>query len=134
MKFTKRPYYYIRYFLLAAFCFLSGCASIPTIEHPLKIQCSYNASFDKTWDAVLEVVKISKGTIVNQDKAGGLIVYSIAEKKPNPQVYIQIYLKPSGDFQKTLVYLFARDRNSYYAGEIQHEFFQKLEKALKKEK
>lgn len=134
MKFIKKPHCYIRYFLLAAFYFLSGCASIPTIERPLKIQCDYNASFDKAWDAVLEVVKISKGAIVNLDEAGGLIVYSIAKKKPNPQVYIQVYLKPSGDSQKTLVYVFTRDRNSYYAGEILHEFFQKLEKALKKEK
>lgn len=134
MKFAKRPYYYIRYFLLVSCCFLSGCASIPTIERPLEIQCGYNASFDKTWNAVLEVVKISKGTIVTQDKDGGLIVYSIAEKKPISRGYIQVYLKPSGDSQKTLVYLFTRDRNSYYAGEIQHEFFQKLEKILKKEK
>lgn len=109
-----------------------GCAHIPKSDYPLEIERSFPASFDKTWDSVLEIVKTSKGTIITNDKASGLIVYSIIDKKSKSQVYMNVYLKNEADTTTniTVVHLIPWVRTGYYLKEIDKDFFTRLEKAL----
>ena len=108
-----------------------GCTpNIPKSDYPLEIERSFHASFDKTWDSVLEVVKTSKGTIITKDKSSGLILYSILDNKSKSQVYMNIYLKSHPNSNITVVYLTPWVRTGYYLKEIDKDFFAALEKTL----
>jgi len=110
---------------------LMGCApNIPKSDYPLEIKRSFHASFDNTWDSVLEIVKTSKGTIITKDKSCGLIVYSIIDSKSKSQVYMNVYLKNHPTTNITVVYLTPRVRTGYYLKEIDKDFFAALEKTL----
>ncbi len=88
------------FFILFIFIFI-GCAHLPTSEHPMEINRVFHASFDKTWDSVLEVVKMSRGTVIAEDRSSGLIVFSLLDS----QIYINIYLKNKPTIKTTIVYL-----------------------------
>ena len=110
-----------------------GCApNIPKSDYLLQIKRSFRASFDKTWDSVLEVVKTSKGTIITKDKSSGLIVYSIIDSKSKTKVYMNIYLKNHPTTNITVVYLTPWVRTGYYFKEIDKDFFAALEKILER--
>jgi len=110
-----------------------GCApNIPKSDYLLQIKRSFRASFDKTWDSVLEVVKTSKGTIITKDKSSGLIVYSIIDSKSKTKVYMNIYLKNHPTTNITVVYLTPWVRTGYYFKEIDKDFFSALEKILER--
>jgi len=129
MNITKK---YIHLFIFCIFCSaLSGCATVPSVARPLEIQHTYSASFDKTWDAVLEAARASQGKIVVEDKASGLIVYSVLDKGSKAKIYMQVLIKPSvADKGSNLVYIFPHDPKGYCSGSIQDEFFKDLKKIL----
>jgi len=128
MHISEKPF-----FLIIIVLIIIGCGpTIPISDHSLQIKKSFHASFDKTWNAVLRIVKISKGTILTEDKSSGLIVYSIIDSKSRSQVYMQVYLKNHPTTNIIDVYLITQVRTGYYLGEIDRDFFVALEKTLEK--
>ena len=123
---------YTHLFIFCFFCFaLAGCATVPSAARPLAIQHAYSISFDRTWDAVLEVAKASQGKIVTEDKPSGLIVYSVFDKGSKAKIYIQVLIKPSDvDKGSSLVYIFPHNTKGYCSGAIQDEFFKSLKNIL----
>jgi len=123
------------FFLVPIVLITAGWTSIPKAEYPSEIQHDFYASFDKTWDGVLEVVKILKGTIITKDKSSGVVVFSIddntAESKVK-QIYVNIYLKSQSTTNTTLVYLIPRIKIGLYLGKIDADFFKELEKILER--
>lgn len=123
-------------FLLIPIVFIvAGWTSIPEAEYPSEIQKDFYASFDKTWDGVLEVVKMLKGVVITKDKSSGVVVFSIdnntAESK-GKQMYVNIYLKSQSTTNTTLVYLIPRIKIGLYWGDIDSYFFKELEKILER--
>ncbi|OQX52256.1 MAG: hypothetical protein B5M53_09075 [Candidatus Cloacimonas sp. 4484_209] len=114
------------FFILFIFIFI-GCAHLPTSEHPMEINKVFHASFDKTWDSVLEVVKTSKGIIITKDKSSGLIVYKLKS-----QIYTNVYLKDSPSTNTTVVYVVPWVKSGHFSEEIEEHFFKMLEKNLTK--
>lgn len=130
MNCTRKIFHYILPLLI-----FMGCAHIPTVDYPLEIQRVFDVPYDKTWNTVGELIKATEGAmLVNQDESSGLIVYSVLNKMAKSRIFMQVYLRPSHDRQATLVYLFPRERNGYYVGKIQSEFFEKLKEILEKSK
>lgn len=123
-------------FLLIPIVFIAaGWTSIPKAEYPSEIQKDFYASFDKTWDGVLEVAKMLNGTIITKDKSSGVVVFSIdnntAESK-GKQIYVNIYVKSQSTTNTTLVYLIPRIKIGLYLGKIDSDFFKELEKILER--
>lgn len=128
MSITKKMFYFVILFM----SIWIGCGPhIPTSQYPMEIEKIFYVSFDKTWNAVLEVVKISNGTIITNDKSSGLITYSVFDKESKSQIYMNVYLKNYPDTDTTVVYLIPRIRTGYYLKEIERDFFGKLEKILR---
>ncbi|MBI4707975.1 MAG: hypothetical protein HY761_08635 [Candidatus Omnitrophica bacterium] len=122
----------IVFFLISIIFIVIGCApDIPKSEYPVEIEKVFNASFDKTWDSVLEIVAVSKGKIITNDKSSGVITYSILDKESESQIYINVYLKALTDTvrQQTVLYFFPKIKTGYLK-EIEKDFFEKLSKAL----
>lgn len=118
-------------FLVISFI-LTGCAHIPKMESPLEREKVYHKSFDKTWNAVLEVIKTSNGVIISSDKPSGIITYVINDKvgEKKRKVFINVCLRTRSDADVTTVYLFPKFTGSFYLKEIEKEFFEKLSKNL----
>lgn len=109
-----------------------GCApQIPKSEYPAQRERSFNASFDKAWDAVSEVVKTSNGTIITADKSSGLISYSLHDKSGSP-VYMNVYLKKHPTESRTIVYITPRIKGGPYLEGIEKDFYSILENTLKR--
>lgn len=109
---------------------LVSCANIPKSDYPAEIEKTFNASFDKTWDAVSEVVKMSKGVIITSDKSSGLVTYAIPDKETESKIYINVYLKSNPNANTTTVFLFSKTRTGPYLKEIDRDFFEKLKTIL----
>lgn len=121
----------ISYFLIPIIFIAIGCAPhIPKSEYPVEIEKVFNASFDKTWNAVLEVVKMSKGVIITNDKSSGLVTYTIPDKEPESKIYMNVYLKSNSNSNTTTVFLFPKTRTGPYLKEIERDFFEKLKTIL----
>lgn len=115
------------HYLVAIFIFIViGCANIPKSEYPVQIEREFDVSFDETWNAVLEVVKIVNGNIIETDKSSGLIVYSTRDIKPESQTYINVYLKSNPTSKATLVYFNPKASTGLYLKEIDKDFFEKV--------
>jgi len=110
---------------------LASCApNLPKSEFPVKIERTFNASFDKTWDSVLNVVKQTRGKIITSDKASGLITYNIRSKASKSQIFINVYLKTLSESNNTtIVYFFSKSRIGHF-GEIEKDFYENLASAL----
>jgi hypothetical protein len=121
-------------FLLIPIVFIvAGWTSIPKAEYPSEIQKDFYASFDKTWDGVLEVVKMLKGVVITKDKSSGVIVFSIDDNTVESkvkQIYVNIYVKSQSTTNTTLVYLIPQ--KGLYLGKIDIDFFKELEKILER--
>jgi len=131
----SKPYFLI----IVIFLIVIGCSpNIPKSNYPLQMKRSFHASFDNTWNAVLETVKKSEGTIITEDKSSGLIVYSFTDRKSKSQVYMNVYLKNYPTTNITEVYLIPWVKTNYsgyylergYYLEIDRDFFTLLEKIL----
>ena len=105
-----------------------------TMGQPLQREKEFKVSFDSAWSSVLELVKLSKGFVVNEDKPSGIIVYRIQEPEtsqksqnsPRELIYINIFIKHSSS--KVIVYVFPRTKFGPYMKEIDKEIFEKLGK------
>jgi len=128
MNRKKKTFYSV---IMLLICFLTSCSTppIPISKSPAEIPRVFNASFDRTWDSILEVVKASSGTIVTTDKVSGLIVYSLPSEKLKSPVYINVYLK-NYSTNMTAVYLMPKVRGDSYMKEIDVEFFEKLTRQI----
>lgn len=121
----------ISFFIISIIFIALGCAPhIPKSEYPVETEKLFHASFDKTWNSVLEVIRISEGTIITNDKYSGLITYSVLDKESKSQIYMNVYLRSHPDPNITVVYLFPKVRSGYYLKEIERDFFEKLRKIL----
>ena len=130
MKTNKKIQYYILLLFLKLFI---GCANIPTSEYPVETKREFNASFERTWDAVKDVIKLYEGTIITMDNPSGLIVYSINKNNADSktfQIYMNVFIKNQPTINKTIVYLVPRCKNGAYPEEIDIDFFDRLEKIL----
>jgi len=108
-----------------------GCGPhIPMSEYPLEKSRSFQASFDKAWDSVLEVVKTLDGIVINKDKSSGLILYKIFDNKSKDHVYVNVYIKNNLASMTSIVYL--SPHADYYGKEIDRDFFVLLEQKLKR--
>jgi hypothetical protein len=99
-------------------------------DYPAEIEKTFNASFDKTWDAVSEIVKMSNGVIITSDKSSGLVTYAIPDKETESKIYINVYLKSNPNANTTNVFLFSKTRTGPYLKEIDRVFFEKLKTLL----
>lgn len=105
---------------------------IPQSEYPLEIEREFNASFEKTWDAVIELIKVLNGTVVATDKPSGIITYSIFDGTSRSLIYINIHIKERPSQETTNVYLIPQVRGGrYYLKGMERDFFDKLEKLLR---
>ena len=120
----------IFYFFIPLIFIVIGCAHIPKSEYPVEIGKLFNASFDKTWNAVSEVVKMSKGVIITNDKSSGLVTYTIPDKESESKIYMNVYLKSNSNANTTTVFLFPKTRTGPYLKEIDRDFFEKLKTIL----
>jgi len=121
----------ISYFLITVIFIAIGCGpTIPKSQYPLEIEKKFHASFDKTWDAVLEVAKMSNGVIITNDKSSGLITYRIADKKSQSKIYMNVYLKTNTNANVTTVIVFSKNRTGNYLGEIERDLFENLKTIL----
>jgi len=127
MKIPKKTFYLIILFLPI---WVSCAPNIPKSEYPVEIEKVFNASFDKTWNAVSEVVKISKGVIITSDKSSGLVTYAVPDKESESKIYMNVYLKSNPNANTTTVFLFSKTRTGPYLKEIERDFFEKLKTIL----
>lgn len=136
MSITKKIFYSV----LLLIPMWSGCITspdIPTSRYPMEIERNFYASFDETWDAVLEVIKISKGSVIMQNKALGLISYGVADNQSESQTYVNVHTKSKLPSNTTTVRLTIHDRSGESIKfitpslkEIDKDFFGKLENIL----
>ena len=118
------------FFLMLLLLILARCApNIPKSEYPVRIERTFNASFDKTWNSVLNIVKQTRGKIITSDKASGLITYNIYGKASESQIFINVYLKALNESNTTMVYFFSKSRIGHL-GEIEKDFYENLASAL----
>lgn len=131
----KRSYTLLLLYLCGAI--VSGWLYVFTTNgQQLQRERKFNVSFDSAFNSVLELVKASKGFIINEDKPSGIIVYRIQEPEtsqktqnsPKDYIYINVFLKHCAD--KTIVYVFPRTKFGPYMREMESEFFEKLGKIL----
>lgn len=113
----------------------SACArlDIPTAEQPTEVERTFASDMDTVWDAVLKVVELARGTMVTQDRASGLLVYSITHADAAPAV-CNVYLRPSQQAGVTLVNVLVHTSASPQAvtsaDSADRAFFSKLESML----
>jgi hypothetical protein len=108
-----------------------GCGpKIPTAERPAEIQRTFQASTEKVWDSVSEVIRITGGTILTKDKSSGLITYSTIAKEYQFPIYLNVYIKSAVAANTTIVYLIPKTRGGAYFEEIENDFFNKLDNNL----
>lgn len=120
------------YVAILFFVILVSCApKLPNLEHPTEIKKEFNESFYKTWDAVLEVIKISKGVIITSDKSSGLLTYTIHDKESKSKIYLNVYLKSNSNSDVTTVFFYANTRTGPYLKQIDRDFFETLTKILR---
>ena len=126
-------------FILLIFLLGLGCAHIPKSDYPAQMQRRIPASFDRTWRAVLQVMRIFEGAYVTAKRDSGLIVFSLTPDrikeltahKTEEKVFVQVHIVPaerSGDAM--FVYVFPRTRSGYYAGPIDRVFLDELDRRL----
>lgn len=123
----------LSFFILVIFIPLGCTPHIPKSEYPLEIGKVFHASFDKTWNAVLEVVKLTNGIIITSDKSSGLLTYTItiSAKEKKSKVYMNVYLKTSNsDENTTTVFLFPKIRTHTYLIDIDRYFYNQLKTIL----
>lgn len=119
----------------------------PTLTQPVELERTFFSSFDKTWDAVIEVVNVSRGSMIVEDKSSGLIVFTLSEKiYGHPyipsyyseadiiatwsKVIVTIYMKGNVTENSTTVYLYPRVRFGLLWIRTAKEFFQKLRERI----
>lgn len=132
----------INYLFIVIIFFTAGWSSIPKSDYPAEIQRVFPASFDQTWNAIMEVVNLYKGNFISKDKSSGIIVFSVSDTEQESeikQVFVNIYLKSQPGRNLTLVYLFPKIKPKIkngiyclYSGKIDKDFFNELEKFLVK--
>lgn len=86
---------------------------MPRFEEPWKIEKSFRASFDKTWNAALKAVELSNGKVVTQDKSSGVIVYFLSSsffpehnifgRVYYYRIYVNVYLKKHPTINDTTI-------------------------------
>jgi len=118
--------------------FVCSCTQrLPRSEYPIQFKRDFNASFDKTWDAVLTVIKRTHGTIITKDKSSGLIVFSrfdsiffnILIMDDFESNIATVYFKPmtkSGPYMRTYT------KSGKSLKDVDVLFFENLERTLKK--
>lgn len=126
MSIARNMSYFVMVFVFIGI----GCVHIPTSEHPIEIEKSFNASFDSVWNSVLKIVENSQGNIITEDKSSGLIVYSIFDNESRSQIYMQVYLQNFPHTNITVVRSIPKIRNGYYLKETKRDFFETLEKNM----
>ena len=128
MNKSKKIYFL---FLFVIF-FAAGWTSIPKSEYPAEIQRVYAVSFGQAWDAVVEIIKKSRGAIITQDKSSGIVVFSIQDNEIESAVYVNIYIKSLSTTNTTSVYLIPKIKKGLYSGKVDGDFFNELEKTLER--
>jgi hypothetical protein len=124
------------FFILSFAIACVGCGpKIPKSESPAQIERVFDASFDRIWNAVEDVVKASKGIVITTDKASGLITYTVSDSESASQIFINVYIKERPAANTTTVYLFSKikGQGSYLAAnlkEVDKDFFEKLDKII----
>ncbi len=108
--------------------FVNCTPNIPKSEYPVEMEKEFNASFDQTWNAVSEVMKISNGIVITSDKSSGLVTYAIPNKESGLKIYMNVYLKSSAQANRTTVILFSRPL-PYLRG-AERSFFEKMKTIL----
>jgi len=132
MKTTARRWVVALWVLWAC----SGCArlEIPTAEQPAEVERTFASDMDTVWDAVLKVVELARGTIVTQDRASGLLVYSLSNGDAARPSYLNVYLRTSQQAGVTLVNVLVHTSASPQAVtsavSADRAFFSKLESML----
>lgn len=119
-------------FLVAIGC-MTGPLHIPESGYSRQINRVYHASFSKTWESVLEVLKLANGSIITEDKDSGIISYSVYDEKSKSPVYINVYIEERPNKEKTIVYFFPRVTRGVYLKEIDRDFFEQLNKRMEGE-
>jgi hypothetical protein len=72
----------------------------------LETQRSFAASFDDLWGRSVKAVADLHGTILAEDKAGGLIACKIPYDAKGPEEYVNIYVqRPGADERTCCVYV-----------------------------
>jgi hypothetical protein len=115
---------------------LVGCQQItlPQASAPAEVERTVPAPFDVTWEAVLEVVKQQRGTVITTERASGLIVYRCSCGTPPAQlyvIYVNVLLKPSTTTQGTVVYVMPQRGGEYAAVGAENQFFNDLSAVLR---
>jgi hypothetical protein len=121
----KRPKKILCFIILFLPVWISCAPHIPKSDYPTEIEKVFSASFDETWDSVVKVVEILKGTMIISDRPSGLVVFRMGDK-----ISMTVYLKYFPSTNSTIVYLTTRVKSGYYFEGIERNFYQEMEKNL----
>jgi len=127
----------INYLFIVIIFFTAGWSSIPKSDCPAEIKKDFPSTFDQVWEAVFEVVKNLRGTVIAKDKSSGLIVlyYNVCDSERNhelKQIYINVYIKSQSNANITSVYMFPKVKNGLYLKELDKYFFGEVGEILRR--
>jgi len=121
------------FFALICFTITLGCAPhIPKSPQPSETNRTFDASFDRTWNAVLEIATSSGSTMVYDDKSLGLIVYRILHNDSKTPIYFNVCIRNGKASNETIVYLTSHTKFGRCLLSVEGDFFAKIERTLKR--
>ena len=103
--------------------FTDGCASIPKAEYRIEREKVLKYSFDDAWASALEAVKKINGNTIAYDKASGVIVYGVFDRRSKSWIYANVYLRKSQNGDITRIVFIPKTLRGYCMNDIEKDFF-----------
>lgn len=139
------------FFILLLSVLGGGCGApklyIPQAESTFERQKEFMLSFETTWANVLKTIQEQNGVVITQDKASGLIVYSVMDStldltsqstgsisgskskrgKTYPvKIYVNLHISRDQNTGTTTIFFIPRTKIGHFMRDVGKDFFAKF--------